>query len=58
MAPVAPLVVKVEAADYAAYASLRTPQLRKLCSHRGITWRNAHGTSKHLSKGEMVQALA
>jgi hypothetical protein len=55
MAPVATLVVKIESTDYAA---LKTPQLRQLCSQRGITWRNAHGTSKHLSKGEMVQALA
>jgi hypothetical protein len=55
MAPVATLVVKVESTDYAA---LNSAQLRKVCSQRGITWRNAHGPSKHLSKGEMVAALA
>ncbi len=55
MAPVTTLVVKVEPTDYAA---MKTPQLRQLCSQRRIQWRNAHGPSKHLSKGEMVAALA
>jgi hypothetical protein len=54
MAPVTTLVVKVEPTDYAA---MKTPQLRQLCSQRRIQWRNAHGASKHLSKGEMVAAL-
>lgn len=42
----------------AADATLTAVQLRKECSALGIKWRNAHGTSKHLTKAEMLQALA
>lgn len=38
-------------------ATLKTPQLRKLCSQRGITWRNALGANRHLPKAAMVEAL-
>ena len=40
------------------YAKLTAVQLRKECSALGIKWRNAHAPSKHLSKSEMLQALA
>lgn len=40
------------------YATLTAVQLRKECSAQNVKWRNAHGTSKHLSKAEMLTALA
>jgi hypothetical protein len=46
------------AADARHYATLTSVQLRKECSALGIKWRNAHAPSKHLSKSEMLQALA
>jgi len=59
--PVAVAVVKVEATPAteapADLATLKTPQLRKLCSQRGITWRNALGANRHLPKAAMVEAL-
>jgi hypothetical protein len=54
-APAAVAVVKVATAP--DYSTLKTPQLRKLCSQRGITWRNALGQNKHLPKAAMVEAL-
>jgi hypothetical protein len=39
-------------------ATLKTPELRKLCSQRGITWRNALGANRHMTKAQMVEALA
>lgn len=54
-APAAVAVVKVEATQ--DYSTLKTPQLRKLCSQRGITWRNALGVNRHLPKAAMVEAL-
>lgn len=53
--PVAVAVVKV--APAIDYSTLKTPQLRKLCSQRGITWRNALGVNRHLPKAAMVEAL-
>jgi hypothetical protein len=47
-----------QAADARHYATLTSVQLRKECSALGIKWRNAHAHSKHLSKAEMLQALA
>lgn len=32
-------------------------QLRKLCSAKGISWRNARGSGRHLRKQEMITAL-
>jgi len=55
MAPIATLVVQVEATDYSA---LTSAQLRKVCSQRGITWRNAKAQGRHLSKADMIAALA
>jgi hypothetical protein len=52
-APVATLVVPTTP----EYQGMTTGQLRKECQARGIKWRNAHGT-KHLSKGEMIDALS
>jgi hypothetical protein len=52
-APVATLVVPVAN----EYHGLTTVQLRKECQAQGIKWRNAHGT-RHLSKGEMIEALS
>lgn len=40
------------------YASMNSTQLRKECSRRGIKCRNFHGRNKHMSKGEMLKALA
>lgn len=45
------------AIDATRYQSMTSPQLRQECSAIGIKWRNAHGTSKHLSKAEMLTAL-
>ena len=53
--PVAVAVVKVATAT--DYSTLKTPQLRKLCSQRSIVWRNALGQNKHLPKAAMVEAL-
>ena len=33
-------------------------ELRRECSHWGIAWRNAHGKGKHLTKAQMIKALA
>ena len=52
--PAAVAVVKVATPDY---STLKTPQLRKLCSQRSIVWRNALGQNKHLPKAAMVEAL-
>ena len=46
------------ATDTPHYATLTAVQLRKKCSAQNIKWRNAHGTSKHLSKAAMLSALA
>ena len=46
------------ATDTPQYATLTAVQLRKKCSAQNIKWRNAHGTSKHLSKAAMLSALA
>jgi hypothetical protein len=40
------------------YSTLTVAELRKLCSDRGITWRNAHSKGKHLKKAEMVELLS
>jgi hypothetical protein len=53
--PVATLTIRTEAPS-TDYNTLKTPQLRKLCSQRGITWRNAHG-KKHLRNAEMIEML-
>lgn len=37
-------------------AAMPSTELRRLCSERGIKWRNAH-QSKHLTKPEMLTAL-
>ena len=39
------------------FATLQSTQLRRMCSEKGIRWRNQHGT-KHLSKSEMLLALS
>jgi hypothetical protein len=52
--PAATAPVATPATDY---ASMTSAQLRKVCSQRGITWRNAHGKGRHFSKGEMIAAL-
>ncbi len=44
--------------DACRYQSMTSPQLRQECGKVGIQWRNAHGRSKHLSKAEMLAALA
>ncbi|MBD2208749.1 ABC transporter ATP-binding protein/permease [Nostoc linckia FACHB-104] len=37
--------------------SLKIEDLRKLCVEKGIKWRNARGTGKHLTKSEMLTML-
>jgi hypothetical protein len=57
--PVATLTIPTEAPKAPAdLATLKTAELRKLCSQRGITWRNALGANRHLPKTAMLQALA
>ena len=51
--PVATLVVKVDAPK-----TLTSAELRRQCQAAGIRWRNAHGQGRHMSKGEMIAALA
>jgi hypothetical protein len=54
VAPVATLVIPVSPTP----ATLTSAELRRQCHAAGIKWRNAHGASKHLSKAEMIAALA
>ena len=58
-APVATLTIPTESSTEAPadLASLTSAELRRRCQSAGVKWRNAHGT-RHLSKAEMVQALA
>jgi hypothetical protein len=51
--PVATLVVKVEAPK-----PVTSAELRRQCQAAGVKWRNAHGKGRHLTKGEMIAALA
>jgi hypothetical protein len=44
--------------DTRRYQDMTSPQLRKECSLAGIQWRSVYGKSKHLSKAEMLAALA
>lgn len=46
----------LEVAQQPELASMPATALRKLCSQRGIKWRNKSG-GKHLSKAEMIIAL-
>lgn len=53
-------MVKVEASTEAPaidYSTLKTPELRRLCTEAGIRWRNARGQGKHLRNAEMIEAL-
>jgi hypothetical protein len=50
---VATLVVKVEAPK-----TMTSAELRRRCQAAGVKWRNAHGQGRHMSKGEMIAALA
>jgi hypothetical protein len=50
---VATLVVTVEATK-----PVTSAELRRQCQAAGIRWRNAHGKGRHLSKAEMIAALA
>lgn len=58
--PVVSVTVRAESSTEAPadLATLKTAELRKLCSQRGITWRNALGANRHLPKAAMVAALA
>jgi hypothetical protein len=51
--PVAVAVVKVEAPK-----PVTSAELRCRCQAAGVKWRNAHGQGRHLSKAEMIAALA
>ena len=55
----------IELADEAAaptvvefLEALTTPVLRRECAERGITWKNARGQNRHLTKAQMVAAIA
>ena len=50
------LAAGVEKTDQPVLATLPSTQLRRMCSEKGIKWRNQHGT-KHLSKSAMIAAL-
>ena len=39
-------------------ATVTSAELRRQCQAAGIRWRNAHGPSRHLTKTEMIAALA
>lgn len=54
-APVAVVVVPVAEPPLEQKTAV---QLRRVCAERGIRWRNVHGKGKHLSKREMLTALA
>jgi hypothetical protein len=45
-------------ADARRYQGMTSPQLRQECGKVGIQWRSVHGKNKHLSKAEMLAALA
>jgi hypothetical protein len=59
--PVVSVTIRTEAPKGteapADLATLTSAELRRRCQSAGVKWRNAHGT-RHLSKAEMVQALA
>ena len=40
-----------------SFHSMKAVELRKTCQCAGVTWRNAHGRGKHLSRSEMLTAL-
>jgi hypothetical protein len=46
------------ALDVDRYQDMTSPQLRQECGKVGIQWRSVHGKNKHLSKAEMLAALA
>ena len=52
-APVATLVIPTAKAKQPT-----TAELRRQCQAAGIRWRNAHANNRHLSKAEMIAALA
>ena len=39
-------------------ATVTSAELRRQCQAAGIRWRNAHGKGRHLTKTEMIAALA
>lgn len=56
-APVA--IARVEVAPVATdYAAMSSQELRRECSRRGIAWRGVREGGKHLTKPQMVKALA
>ncbi len=38
--------------------AMTTPVLRRECSERGISWKNARGKNRHMTKAQMVEAIA
>lgn len=48
---------KTIATGKTSFHSMKAVELRKTCQCAGVTWRNAHGRGKHLSRSEMLTAL-
>ena len=45
--------------DWQAYlATMNTTNLRRHCTESGITWKDAHGHNRHLTKAQMIAAIA
>ena len=49
--------IKTRAIGKTSFHSMKAVELRKTCQCAGVTWRNAHGRGKHLSRSEMLTAL-
>lgn len=49
-------IAQVEAAP-SALIEMTAMRLRKLCTERGVQWRNARGKGRHLTKQEMIDRL-
>jgi hypothetical protein len=46
-------------ADWQAYlASMNTTNLRRHCAESGIQWKDARGKNRHMTKAQMIDALA
>jgi hypothetical protein len=46
-------------ADWQAYlANMNTTNLRRHCTESGIRWKNANGPNRHMTKAQMIAAVA
>lgn len=53
-----PLTIADCGGTVADYGTIPAHDLRKLCSAKGVQWRNAKGKGRHMSKSEMIAAIA